>query len=153
MCDHRLSRFDPCSCPLCLIRDDLACRLPEMDQPGSDQENLDSEASLSSESLLDEQQRTTYSSEPDGQYQGASGLSFLRPVPVTRLWVSDCAAGPLGWALPVFVVQVWTSDGDVGADVCSVNKAGWRNSSRVSVVFVCMWFGVWHRSMFAQFIF
>ncbi|XP_063057168.1 si:zfos-588f8.1 isoform X3 [Engraulis encrasicolus] len=34
-------------------KDDLACRLPELDQPGSDQENLDSEASLSSESLLD----------------------------------------------------------------------------------------------------
>uniref|UniRef100_A0A8C1KY75 Myosin IXB n=1 Tax=Cyprinus carpio TaxID=7962 RepID=A0A8C1KY75_CYPCA len=33
---------------------DLACRLPELEQPGSDQENLDSEASVSSESLLDE---------------------------------------------------------------------------------------------------
>ncbi|XP_077389779.1 unconventional myosin-IXb isoform X3 [Festucalex cinctus] len=45
---------------------DLACRLPEMEQPGSDQENLDSEASLSSESLLDEQQRSsTLNSEPD----------------------------------------------------------------------------------------
>uniref|UniRef100_A0A3B4FH16 Myosin IXB n=1 Tax=Pundamilia nyererei TaxID=303518 RepID=A0A3B4FH16_9CICH len=46
---------------------DLACRLPEMEQPGSDQENLDSEASLSSESLLDEQQRSAHSSEPEGQ--------------------------------------------------------------------------------------
>lgn len=46
-------------------KEDLACRLPEMEQPGSDQENLDSEASLSSESLLDEQQRS-HSSEPDG---------------------------------------------------------------------------------------
>ncbi|XP_077439369.1 unconventional myosin-IXb isoform X4 [Vanacampus margaritifer] len=45
---------------------DLACRLPEMEQPGSDQENLDSEASLSSESLLDEQQRSsTLNSEPE----------------------------------------------------------------------------------------
>lgn len=50
-------------------REDLACRLPEMEQPGSDQENLDSEASLSSESLLDEQQRSSVnSSEPEGQY-------------------------------------------------------------------------------------
>uniref|UniRef100_A0A3Q2YSY5 Myosin IXB n=1 Tax=Hippocampus comes TaxID=109280 RepID=A0A3Q2YSY5_HIPCM len=48
-------------------REDLACRLPEMEQPGSDQENLDSEASLSSESLLDEQQRSsTAYLEPDG---------------------------------------------------------------------------------------
>ncbi|XP_072555858.1 unconventional myosin-IXb-like isoform X4 [Paramormyrops kingsleyae] len=33
---------------------ELACRLPELEQPGSDQENLDSEASVSSESLLEE---------------------------------------------------------------------------------------------------
>ncbi|XP_061634019.1 si:zfos-588f8.1 isoform X3 [Phyllopteryx taeniolatus] len=47
-------------------KEDLACRLPEMEQPGSDQENLDSEASLSSESLLDEQQRSSaHNSEPD----------------------------------------------------------------------------------------
>lgn len=40
-----------------------------MEQPGSDQENLDSEASLSSESLLDEQQRSSvHSLEPEGQY-------------------------------------------------------------------------------------
>uniref|UniRef100_A0A8C9Z860 Myosin IXB n=1 Tax=Sander lucioperca TaxID=283035 RepID=A0A8C9Z860_SANLU len=44
---------------------DLACRLPEMEQPGSDQENFDSEVSLSSESLLDEQQRSSvHGSEP-----------------------------------------------------------------------------------------
>ncbi|XP_017262475.1 unconventional myosin-IXb isoform X2 [Kryptolebias marmoratus] len=49
-------------------KEDLAVRLPEMEQPGSDQENLDSEASLSSESLLDEQQRSSaHSSEPEGQ--------------------------------------------------------------------------------------
>ncbi|XP_060797180.1 si:zfos-588f8.1 isoform X9 [Neoarius graeffei] len=35
-------------------KDDLVCRLPDMEQPGSDQENLDSEASASSESLLDD---------------------------------------------------------------------------------------------------
>ncbi|CAL8308382.1 unnamed protein product [Lota lota] len=39
-------------------KEDLACRLPELEQPGSDQENLDSEASLSSESLLDDQRRS-----------------------------------------------------------------------------------------------
>uniref|UniRef100_A0A667XTV2 Myosin IXB n=1 Tax=Myripristis murdjan TaxID=586833 RepID=A0A667XTV2_9TELE len=50
-------------------KEDLACRLPELEQPGSDQENLDSEASLSSESLLDEQQRSSaHGSEPEGQY-------------------------------------------------------------------------------------
>ncbi|KAL6107967.1 myo9b [Pungitius sinensis] len=48
-------------------KEDLACRLPEMEQPGSDQENLDSEASQSSESLLEEQQRSSvHCSEPEG---------------------------------------------------------------------------------------
>lgn len=48
-------------------KEELACRLPEMEQPGSDQENLDSEASLSSESLLDEQHRSSaHSSDPEG---------------------------------------------------------------------------------------
>ncbi len=47
-------------------REDLTCRLPEMEQPGSDQENLNSEASLSSESLLDEQQfSSVHSLEPE----------------------------------------------------------------------------------------
>ncbi|KAJ8277352.1 hypothetical protein GJAV_G00074260 [Gymnothorax javanicus] len=35
-------------------KEDLAYRLPELEQPGSDQENLDSEASVSSESLLED---------------------------------------------------------------------------------------------------
>ncbi|KAM9831513.1 LOW QUALITY PROTEIN: unconventional myosin-IXb [Neosynchiropus ocellatus] len=47
-------------------KEDLACRLPDMEQPGSDQENLDSEASLSSESLLDEQRASALCSEQDG---------------------------------------------------------------------------------------
>ncbi|XP_071343950.1 unconventional myosin-IXb isoform X3 [Trachinotus anak] len=60
-------------------KEDLACRLPEMEQPGSDQENLDSEASLSSESLLDEQQRSSaHSSEPEGR--GGTQLKRYRPV-------------------------------------------------------------------------
>ncbi|XP_068174654.1 unconventional myosin-IXb isoform X3 [Antennarius striatus] len=60
-------------------KEDLACRLPEMEQPGSDQENLDSEASLSSESLLDEQQRSSvHCSEPDGR--GGATIKRYRPV-------------------------------------------------------------------------
>ncbi|XP_036969623.1 unconventional myosin-IXb isoform X3 [Acanthopagrus latus] len=60
-------------------KEDLACRLPEMEQPGSDQENLDSEASLSSESLLDEQQRSSvHSSEPEGR--GSTQLRRFKPV-------------------------------------------------------------------------
>ncbi|KAM9479887.1 unconventional myosin-IXb-like isoform 17-T17 [Salvelinus alpinus] len=45
-------------------KEELAYRLPELEQPGSDQENLDSEASVSSESLLDER---CLNSEPEGQ--------------------------------------------------------------------------------------
>ncbi|XP_078480125.1 LOW QUALITY PROTEIN: unconventional myosin-IXb-like [Lampetra planeri] len=60
-------------------KEDLACRLPEMEQPGSDQENLDSEASLSSESLLDEQQRSSaHNSEPEGRV--GPQLKRYRPV-------------------------------------------------------------------------
>uniref|UniRef100_UPI0009B4E7CE unconventional myosin-IXb n=1 Tax=Monopterus albus TaxID=43700 RepID=UPI0009B4E7CE len=63
-------------------KEDLACRLPEMEQPGSDQENLDSETSLSSESLLDEQQRSSaHSSEPEGR--GDSQLRRCKPVCLT----------------------------------------------------------------------
>lgn len=75
--------------PLFFYREDLACRLPEMEQPGSDQENLDSETSQSSESLLDELQRSSvHSSEPDGQYQ-VSQLEFLSfcLFLLTALWV------------------------------------------------------------------
>ncbi|XP_062869528.1 si:zfos-588f8.1 isoform X3 [Trichomycterus rosablanca] len=46
-------------------KEDLACRLPDMEQPGSDQENLDSEASASSESLLDDR---VHCSDTEGQY-------------------------------------------------------------------------------------
>lgn len=74
-----------------------------MEQPGSDQENLDSETSQSSESLLDELQRSSvHISEPDGQYQVAQpGLLSFCPFP-SALWVSDKTTGPLGGALPVF---------------------------------------------------
>ncbi|XP_047444263.1 unconventional myosin-IXb isoform X4 [Mugil cephalus] len=69
-------------------KEDLACRLPEMEQPGSDQENLDSEASLSSESLLDEQQRSSaHSSDPEGR----SGLQLRRHRPVCLTKPPDLA--------------------------------------------------------------
>ncbi|XP_069006624.1 unconventional myosin-IXb isoform X3 [Embiotoca jacksoni] len=72
-------------------KEDLACRLPEMEQPGSDQENLDSEASLSSESLLDEQQRSSaHSSEPEGR----GGLQLRRYRPVCPPKPSDLAQRP-----------------------------------------------------------
>ncbi|XP_034736917.1 unconventional myosin-IXb isoform X3 [Etheostoma cragini] len=72
-------------------KDDLACRLPEMEQPGSDQENFDSEASLSSESLLDEQQRSSvHGSEPEGR--GGSLLRRYRPVCLPK--PSDLAQRP-----------------------------------------------------------
>uniref|UniRef100_G3P8I5 Myosin IXB n=1 Tax=Gasterosteus aculeatus aculeatus TaxID=481459 RepID=G3P8I5_GASAC len=67
-------------------KEDLAYRLPEMEQPGSDQENFDSEASLSAESLLDEQQRASVPcSETDGQYS-ACGRSTSS--------VSSCVSSP-----------------------------------------------------------
>ncbi|KAM9761669.1 LOW QUALITY PROTEIN: unconventional myosin-IXb [Menidia menidia] len=60
-------------------KENLAFRLPEMEQPGSDQENLDSEASLSSESLLDEQQR---SSSHSSELEGRGGVQLRRHRPV-----------------------------------------------------------------------
>ncbi|XP_040039727.2 unconventional myosin-IXb isoform X4 [Gasterosteus aculeatus] len=60
-------------------KEDLAYRLPEMEQPGSDQENFDSEASLSAESLLDEQQRASV---PCSETDGRGGLSLRRHRPV-----------------------------------------------------------------------
>ncbi|XP_038144527.1 unconventional myosin-IXb isoform X2 [Cyprinodon tularosa] len=73
-------------------KDELACRLPEMEQPGSDQENLDSEASLSSESLLDEQQQrlSAHGSEPEGQ----CGVQLRRHRPVFPAKPSDLAQRP-----------------------------------------------------------
>ncbi|KAJ8408238.1 hypothetical protein AAFF_G00256520 [Aldrovandia affinis] len=59
-------------------KDDLACRLPELEQPGSDQENLDSEASASSESLLEDRPLNSdtegcpHSREEDGGAEEAS---------------------------------------------------------------------------------
>ncbi|XP_015826773.3 unconventional myosin-IXb isoform X2 [Nothobranchius furzeri] len=72
-------------------KEDLACRLPEMEQLGSDQENLDSEASLSSESLLDEQQRSSInSSDPEGQ----CAARLRRQKAVSLIKSSDLAQRP-----------------------------------------------------------
>ncbi|KAM6922106.1 unconventional myosin-IXb isoform 3-T3 [Xenentodon cancila] len=72
-------------------KEDLACRLPDLEQPGSDQENLDSEASLSSESLLDEQQRSSaHSSEPEGR----GSLRLRRHKPIFLHKPSDFAQRP-----------------------------------------------------------
>ncbi|XP_061594284.1 si:zfos-588f8.1 isoform X3 [Cololabis saira] len=72
-------------------KEDLACRLPDLEQPGSDQENLDSEASLSSESLLDEQQRSSaHSSEPEGR----RSLRLRRHKPICPPKPPDLAQRP-----------------------------------------------------------
>lgn len=46
-------------------KEDITYRLPELDQRGSDEENLDSEASISTESLLDDR---TGQVDKEGQY-------------------------------------------------------------------------------------
>ncbi|KAK2835513.1 hypothetical protein Q5P01_015997 [Channa striata] len=64
-------------------KEDLVRGLLDMEQPGSDPENFDSEASLSSESLLDEQQRSSaHNSEPEGR--GGSQLRTCRPVALPK---------------------------------------------------------------------
>uniref|UniRef100_A0AAQ4QBD2 Myosin IXB n=1 Tax=Gasterosteus aculeatus aculeatus TaxID=481459 RepID=A0AAQ4QBD2_GASAC len=62
-------------------KEDLAYRLPEMEQPGSDQENFDSEASLSAESLLDEQQRASV---PSPEYRASKFFARRREHPGRR---------------------------------------------------------------------
>lgn len=44
----------PWICDLITYREDITYRLPELDPRGSDEENLDSETSASTESLLEE---------------------------------------------------------------------------------------------------
>uniref|UniRef100_A0A8C7CDQ1 Myosin IXB n=1 Tax=Oncorhynchus kisutch TaxID=8019 RepID=A0A8C7CDQ1_ONCKI len=65
-----------------IFLNDLACRLPELEQPGSDQDNLDSEASLSSESLL-------------GEYSPPPPLSYLFTPPNCPPKPSDLAQRPM----------------------------------------------------------
>uniref|UniRef100_A0A8C7D6G6 Myosin IXB n=1 Tax=Oncorhynchus kisutch TaxID=8019 RepID=A0A8C7D6G6_ONCKI len=68
-------------------KEELAYRLPELEQPGSDQENLDSEASVSSESLLDER---CHNSEPEAVVKLVVHLKRVAEV---------CSLA--GWRLPV----------------------------------------------------
>ncbi|XP_067368224.1 si:zfos-588f8.1 isoform X3 [Channa argus] len=64
-------------------KEDLVRGLLGMEQPGSDPENLDSEASLSSESLLDDQQRSSaHNSEPEGR--GGPQLRTCRRVALPK---------------------------------------------------------------------
>ncbi|XP_061096852.1 si:zfos-588f8.1 isoform X2 [Conger conger] len=79
-------------------KEDLACRLPELDQPGSDQENLDSEASVSSESLLEDrpvnsdtegrrtalQRRLWPACRPEPAHPGPPSKTASWPAAVTR---------------------------------------------------------------------
>ncbi|XP_049321383.1 unconventional myosin-IXb isoform X2 [Astyanax mexicanus] len=62
-------------------KEDLACRLPDMEQPGSDQENLDSEASASSESLLDER---VLSSDTEGKTSHTTVPRILKPASLAK---------------------------------------------------------------------
>ncbi|KAL2089837.1 hypothetical protein ACEWY4_014525 [Coilia grayii] len=64
-------------------KEDLAYRLPELDQPGSDQENLDSEASLSSESLLDVRVATPTLSSCPPTTSSPPPLTTTAPTPST----------------------------------------------------------------------
>ena len=100
------------------FREELACRLPEMEQPGSDQENLDSEASLSSESLLDEQQRSSaHSSEHEGRFSFAWILFFSS----SHLWFLTKSL--VRWLGPL--LSLWCRFGPVmvmGREVCSLTK-------------------------------
>ncbi|KAG7487958.1 hypothetical protein MATL_G00029080 [Megalops atlanticus] len=68
-------------------KEDLACRLPELDQPGSDQENLDSEASVSSESLLEDRPGN-----PDTE--GKASAAPKKPKPACPPKPADLAQKP-----------------------------------------------------------
>ncbi|XP_028856169.1 unconventional myosin-IXb isoform X4 [Denticeps clupeoides] len=68
-------------------KEDLAFRLPELEQPGSDQENLDSEASLSSESLLDDRSINS-------DTEGKTPLVLKEPRPVCLPEPPDSALRP-----------------------------------------------------------
>ena len=124
------------------VREDLACRLPELEQPGSDQENLDSEASLSSESLLDDQQRSSSahgSEEAEGWYWGS--ISLLGECPWGRfLFVGFW---PVHWGArwPFFCcgagLDPWWWCG--GGGVCSIAKQVGGTATPSLSVSVCAW--------------
>uniref|UniRef100_A0A8C8HBY7 Unconventional myosin-IXb n=1 Tax=Oncorhynchus tshawytscha TaxID=74940 RepID=A0A8C8HBY7_ONCTS len=70
-------------------KEDLACRLPELEQPGSDQDNLDSEASLSSESLLGERCNNSDGCTTDPRLESLKAKPNCPPKP------SDLAQRPM----------------------------------------------------------
>ncbi|XP_051978155.1 unconventional myosin-IXb isoform X3 [Xyrauchen texanus] len=78
-------------------KDDLACRLPELEQPGSDQENLDSETSISSESLLYERAAC---SDTEGQTMVLPRLSNPPCLPKSVVLVPGDSTRPHGPFLP-----------------------------------------------------
>ncbi|XP_056095324.1 unconventional myosin-IXb isoform X4 [Rhinichthys klamathensis goyatoka] len=78
-------------------KEDLACRLPELDQPGSDQENLDSEASVSSESLLDER---AVCSDTEGQPMIVPRLSKAACLPKSVVLAQGGSTRADGSSLP-----------------------------------------------------
>ncbi|XP_048832088.1 unconventional myosin-IXb-like isoform X5 [Brienomyrus brachyistius] len=67
---------------------ELACRLPELEQPGSDQENLDSEASVSSESLQEERPGNLDTEGPGATEKArpSSPAQRRHPVPLHLPW-------------------------------------------------------------------
>ncbi|XP_077081322.1 unconventional myosin-IXb isoform X5 [Siphateles boraxobius] len=78
-------------------KEDLACRLPELDQPGSDQENFDSEASVSSESLLDER---AVCSDTEGQPVVVPRLSKPAFLPKSAVLAQGSSTRADGSSLP-----------------------------------------------------
>ncbi|XP_051551345.1 unconventional myosin-IXb isoform X3 [Myxocyprinus asiaticus] len=78
-------------------KEDLACRLPELEQPGSDQENLDSETSISSESLLYERAAC---SDTEGQTMVLPRLSNPPCLPKSVILVPGGSTRPHGPFLP-----------------------------------------------------
>ncbi|XP_027014070.2 unconventional myosin-IXb isoform X5 [Tachysurus fulvidraco] len=79
-------------------KEDLVCSLPDMEQPGSDQENLDSEASASSESLLDDR---SHSLDMEGRMIAVTHIhvpkpssSSLSPLLTSSASTNSCSSNP-----------------------------------------------------------
>ncbi|KAF3829304.1 hypothetical protein GH733_003568 [Mirounga leonina] len=64
------------------IQEDITYRLPELDPRGSDEENLDSETSASTESLLEERAGRGASEGPPAPVLPSPGAPALNPLPV-----------------------------------------------------------------------
>ncbi|XP_037627252.1 unconventional myosin-IXb isoform X3 [Sebastes umbrosus] len=113
-------------------KEDLACRLPEMEQPGSDQENFDSEASLSSESLLDEQQQQQRSSVHGSEPEGRSGPQLRRYRPVCPPKPSDLTQRPKvpGGRVSLLSLTPASSISSVSSCVSSTSESSTVSSRR-----------------------